>query len=200
MQVALIVIASIHPASCYNQFPPPSTLQLDQLRYGHHVLNNGSHLGFTHLHGFSLDCAIIAATLILSANAPILIWPYRYSFSLLIYKFHKRCVTAGNGERDERPCRSVKRKLDYNTTQDGTQASSSSDVSKNDQKGDMNDEPPQKRGRKRAFHDGESCGDCSVWLTLGADAELKSHHVTNKYVQHPNENARLFTEYLSTES
>lgn len=59
--------------------------------------------------------------------------------------------------------------------------------------------PPPQSGRKRRIHDGHSCGDCVVWLTLssGLGETYKDKHATGVKTRHPQERADDFNKYLS---
>ena len=106
----------------------------------------------------------------------------------------KRC--AGDEEKAGRPSRPVKRRLYADGEGLGPKCASLPKCKKNND----GDEPPSKKVCKKMHHDGEACGDCSVWLTLGGDPEFKSKHLTNKYVHHPQDRAKTFSEYLSINS
>ena len=91
--------------------------------------------------------------------------------------------------------RSLKRKLFGNT--DSSQGDSVSFKQSKLDKGEGAAAVPPLKGRNKGYHEGEHCGDCAVWVTLGGDPQLKLNHRSEKNMQHPKEEAQLFSSYLS---
>jgi hypothetical protein len=83
-----------------------------------------------------------------------------------------------------------KRKLTYS-------AQKFSPASVDGQPEEEGDTPPPTRRQK--YHEGKSCGRCSVLETLGDPEEndLEQKHAMGRYNGHPNEKAAAFNAYLS---
>ena len=155
---------------------------------------------YQRIHVIVTQFAIISLFTVLTSIIWIAVWPYGICVVMQqpggqTGSQGKKC--AGDNNNPTRPARSVKRKL---CSESRNNSACTSTSSKNKESNNGGDEPPGKEGRKQAYHDGEACGDCAVWLSLGGDPLLRSKHVTDKWVQHPEENSDVFSKYLSVNS
>ena len=118
----------------------------------------------------------------------------------LLHKYHQILEyggkTAGN-DRNENQRRSnnsppSRKRLRYSRQEKSTDSGNEPSEGK-----DEATPPPPKKRRPTKYHKGKSCGECTVWLHLGGDPDLKHKHTMGKQNGHPDTKAAAFNSYLS---